>query len=78
MFKKLLYNILDDFVNFQNPGDAFERCVAEKLDRQFNEYMKEVDLLCDYLLKRDSKKVLRRVALNHKQESKNEKEEYGI
>jgi len=75
MFKKLLYNILDDLDTFLSPEDAFERCVLYKLDNQFNNYMKEVDLLCNYLLKRDSKKVLRRVALNYKAESKNEKEE---
>ena len=74
MFEKILYNIISELNEFQCPSDVFEACVSKKLDDQMNSYVNEVDLLCNYLLKRDSKKVLRRVALNHRKEEK-EKEE---
>lgn len=70
MFEKILYNIISELDNFKTPSEVFESCVSKKLDDQMNSYAKEVDMLCDYLLKRDSKKVLRRVALNHKLEEK--------
>ena len=60
--KSKLYYILADIQNHKHTrNDAFELCVRERLDKALEQYIRNTNISVDYLNKRDSINVLKKL-----------------
>lgn len=62
MFKQNLISIKKEICNMKSRNDCLEKCINERLNNSINNYKMEIDRICDYLLSRNSFKVLRNLS----------------
>lgn len=62
MFKTNLHIIKQELNNHKhNKEDVFRQCVIERLNKGLQSYEKELDIAQDYLLKKNTTTILKRV-----------------
>lgn len=61
MFKNLVYNIYRDVKNMKTRDEAFASCISNRLENLLDNYKYDTQLICDYLLSRNSLKVLKHI-----------------
>lgn len=68
MFKTVVYNISRDIDKLSSKEVTMAKCISDRLEVSLDNYEYEVQLIYNYLLSRDSLKVLKH--MNKKEKNK--------
>ena len=61
MFKKNLYNILNELNSMKDSSNTMYSCVENRLNVSLEQYQKHVENTCKYLLSRSNYKVIKAI-----------------